>query len=222
MRNLKAIKKTIDETKEELMETKFLVPNKWNFNEQPPHIFNAVVQSIKKYGNKLYPIIVRKIGKTKVEIIDGEHRWKACLKLGLSSVWVKNIGEIDQTSAEELTLLLNETRGESDLLKLSRTMGTLSEEYTLEDVRMRYPFTGAELRDMAVFRDVDWDAFPDDWESRRNPDKVGAGRKVCEHDFEITEAYVCVVCGIIVSIGDKDHIDRTTKQIIDVVPDTDV
>lgn len=214
MRNIKTIKKTIDSTKEEFIEIKRLVPNRWNFNEQPPYIFSAVVESIRRYGNKLYPVIVRTVGKAKLEIIDGEHRWKACLKLGYDKLWVKNIGKVDINSAEELTLLLNETRGESDLLKLSKAMGTISEAYPLEEIMKRYPFTGAELRDMAIFKDINWDDFPDEWESMRDPTKVGSGRKVCDHNFEIIEAYVCLQCGIVVSLEDERI--NESKQSVDV------
>jgi len=196
MRNLRRIKQSIERVKEEIVDINRVFPNRWNFNEQKPHVFKAVVASIRRYGNRLYPVIVRDIGRNRLEIIDGEHRWKACKQLGMKKLYVKNLGEVDDRTAEELMLLLNENRGEADLLKLSKLVDEFKTEFGEEDVKERYPFTDAELRDMEIFAKVDWKDFPDEWEAARRP-RTQSAVDACAHDWEEVEVYKCEKCDLV-------------------------
>jgi len=195
MRNLRRLKQAIEKTVEEEVDANRVFPNRWNFNEQTSIVFHGIVESIRRYGNRLYPVIVRDVGRNRLEIVDGEHRWKACCRLGLQKVFVKNLGKIDDGTAEELMLLLNENRGESDLLKLAKLVDEIKNEFGEEDVKNRYPFTEAELRDLELFKNVDWNAFPEEWEGRRRPTLTRVQR--CEHEWEEVEVWKCDGCGLV-------------------------
>ena len=91
-------------------------PNVFNPNRMDDNTFNSLVYSIKEEGEMLQPILV----DTDYTIIDGEHRWKASKKAGLTEIMavviesekeyskLKNIsfnmvkGEIDNSAFEEL------------------------------------------------------------------------------------------------------------------------
>jgi len=196
MRKLRELKRTIEQIVEEEVDAHRVFPNRWNFNEQTSIVFHGIVESIRRYGNRLYPVIVRDVGRNRLEIVDGEHRWKACCRLGLQKVFVKNLGRVDDGTAEELMLLLNENRGEADLLKLAKLMNDIKSKFGEEDVKGRYPFTEAELRDLELFKSVDWEVFPEDWEAARRP-MVRTQVQECEHVWEEVEVWKCDGCGLV-------------------------
>jgi len=212
MRDVRALKRVIEHTREEEVDVVRLFPNRWNFNEQTQQVFKAVVASIRRYGNRLYPVVVRDIGRRRLEIIDGEHRWRACREAGLTTVWVKNLGVVDDSLAEELMLLLNEDRGESDTLKLAKLVEELKDEFGEEDVKERYPFTEAELRDMELFSKVNWESFPEDWQAARRP-RTRTAVEGCQHVFVEVEMEVCDGCGLIRATEESGKVKSDDREI---------
>jgi len=63
-------------------------PNKINPNRMPDKTFKKLQSSIKMFG-MMMPIIVRKLGDNKYEIIDGEWRWKAHKAMGIGDIQAK-------------------------------------------------------------------------------------------------------------------------------------
>jgi len=220
MRDVRALKQKIETTKEELVDTLRLFPNRWNFNEQQTHVFKAVVESVKRYGNRLYPIIVREIGSRKYEIIDGEHRWKAARELGLKKVYIKNLGRIDDVVAEELTLLLNEDRGESDMLKLAELVEEAKAGFGEADVKGRYPFTDAELRDLELFSKINWEEFPVEWQERRKQTQEKRKEVGCEHEYVEEIAWKCQKCGLVKPMTEEEQKLYADKVVEDKEEDT--
>lgn len=119
-----------------------IVPNKWNFNVMSPDMLKKEVDSIQNNGY-LDPITVREVGgKNKVyEVIDGEHRLKACKKLGFIELEVNNLGEMDDIQAKKLTILFNEIKGESDAVKLGKLMKELEGNIQMSEL----PYTKEEI-----------------------------------------------------------------------------
>ena len=56
------------------VDTKDLVPNTWNYNEQTEFMQGKLGKSLEKFG-QVAEILVRESGD-KYETIDGEHRYK--------------------------------------------------------------------------------------------------------------------------------------------------
>lgn len=107
-----------------------IFPNKWNPNVQDNKIFEKEKNSIKKYGF-IQPILVRDIKQTPdsiiYEIIDGEHRWKACKELGFTKIKIESIGIITDEIAKLLTINLNNLRGKDDILKRAAILRSLNQ-----------------------------------------------------------------------------------------------
>ena len=90
-------------------------PNSWNSNQQSSSTFKKEIASIKERGF-IQPIIVREVDGIH-EIIDGEHRWRACKELEYTEIDVECIGSVSTVLAKSLTLDLNNLRGQDDILK---------------------------------------------------------------------------------------------------------
>src|ERR1035441_3462153 len=80
-------------------------PNPWNPNVQPDAIYKKLVQSIKEQGF-IGSILVRTLPDGNYQILDGEHRYKACRELGKDSIKVEDMGIIDDDLAKQLTIML--------------------------------------------------------------------------------------------------------------------
>lgn len=121
-----------------------LRPNPWNPNVQSPFMFDKALASIREFGF-VDPVTVRVVSGTEgYEIVDGEHRWRAACKLGIEQVAIVNLGEIPDHVAKRLTVVLNETRGEANVEKISDLIKSLvDEDRTLVNV---LPYTAHELQ----------------------------------------------------------------------------
>jgi hypothetical protein len=134
-------------------------PNRWNPNVQPAWIYQKELKSIKKFGF-VDPLTVREIGVADFEIIDGEHRWKGAKELGWTELPCWNLGLVDDADAEELTVVLNETRGAPNEQKLAMLLDDLIKRRGDEDVvRDIMPFNRTRFDEIIGSMHVDWDAL---------------------------------------------------------------
>lgn len=134
-----------------------LVPNQWNPNIQDEFIQQRTRRSIEKFGF-VDPITVR----TKdgiYEIIDGEHRWKEAKNAKMETVPIINLGEIVDTVARQLTIVLNETRGEFDTIKLSELLVELQKEVNYDELLNDLPYPKEELDSLLALPEFDWSEF---------------------------------------------------------------
>lgn len=121
-----------------------LRPNPWNPNKQSEFIFERERASIKEFGF-VDPVTVRRIpGVEGYEIVDGEHRWRAAREEGYTTITLVDLGEIPDSTAKRLTVVLNETRGEPDTNLMADLIKSLSVESV--DLLAVLPFTDQELK----------------------------------------------------------------------------
>lgn len=114
-----------------------LFPNSYNPNVLDDDLFAKAVASIQTYGF-VDPVTAR-IVEGRYEIIDGEHRVRAAMELGLVSIPVIRI-EVDDDTARQLTLVLNELHGRPDPAKLQRLLSGLSERHPIESLMKTLPY----------------------------------------------------------------------------------
>lgn len=91
------------------LDTDTIRPNDYNPNRQSAHDFELLCKSIREDG-MTQPIIVH---KESMEVVDGEHRWRACRALGYEQVPVVLVS----MTAEQrriATLRHNRARGSED------------------------------------------------------------------------------------------------------------
>lgn len=99
-------------------------PNDWNPNIQTEFIFQKAIDSIKKFGF-VDPILVRQMPGY-YEIIDGEHRLKACKELSWTKVQILNAGEVSKEDAQVLLFLMN-MRGKDEILRRAEILSKMNE-----------------------------------------------------------------------------------------------
>ena len=116
-------------------------PNSYNPNRQSEHDFTLLCKSISTHGFT-QPIIVQRETR---EIVDGEHRWRACKALGFAEVPCV-LTDMTVAQMRISTLRLNRARGTEvadlavDVVKSLRDMGALDfavDELMLDPVEVR-------------------------------------------------------------------------------------
>jgi hypothetical protein len=122
-----------------------LSPNRWNPNKMSIGIYNVMKQAIVERG--LWgSIYVRKLNgqnevDDKYEILDGEHRWKACKELGWTELPVEcSINEVRDIDVPYYTVYFNNTKGKDDIEKRAQVFEQLQ-----EGQEQLLPFTKEEI-----------------------------------------------------------------------------
>lgn len=192
-----------------------LSANIWNPNIQTDFIFDKELTSIKNHGF-IDPILVRE-KEGRLEIIDGEHRYKAAKTLGIKKVSVNNLGEISDENAKQLTILMNEVRGKADKTKMGELLKDLQTSLPFEDLVLNLPYSDIEIQSMIGQVSLDWDQIASDVTSKASEsDEQKEGWKKIEIrvPIEIHDAF-------------KDQLSRfkkllfpndSTKNVGDVQP----
>jgi ParB family chromosome partitioning protein len=132
-----------------------LIPNPWNPNSMDDFMFRKTVASLDRLDFAA-PVVVREKGDY-YEIIDGEHRVKAAVELGMTQIPIWNLGDISDAQAKQLTVVLNETKGTADREKLGVLLrDLLSSESTAELLEV-LPYAKADFQALLDVPDFDWD-----------------------------------------------------------------
>lgn len=117
-----------------------IMPNFWNPNCMSSSMFEKMKQTIEQKG-LFGSIICRKYGD-KYQILDGEHRMKACKELGYTDLPVECcIDEITDEEVKFWTIHFNNTRGKDDIEKRSKILDQLSQGQI-----QLLPFTEEEIQ----------------------------------------------------------------------------
>jgi hypothetical protein len=131
-----------------------LKPNPWNPNKQTDFIFEKEKMSIKTHGF-IDPILVREKDGD-LEIIDGEHRFRAARSLGFEKISVNNLGEVSDPVAKQLTIIMNETRGRADADMMSKLLKDIEQSVGLDHMIEVLPYTPTEIEAFTAEASVDW------------------------------------------------------------------
>lgn len=117
-----------------------LAPNPWNTNRiTDPVNEQKLRESLLRLG-AFKPILVRTMKDGTLQILGGEHRWKAAKQLEMDSVPVINLGKIDDKRAKEIGLVDNGRYGEDDTLGLATLVKELG-----DDILTFMPFTQSDM-----------------------------------------------------------------------------
>lgn len=119
-------------------------PNPWNPNRMNEDIFKKELASITEFG-MVAPVLVRYKGKGRWEIVDGEHRYKACKELGYTHLLCVDLGDLSDQKAKKLTIIANDLRGKSDPNDLAKLIADLAEQENPEELAKLLPQSQIEL-----------------------------------------------------------------------------
>lgn len=142
-------------TRESWVAPSALRPNTWNPNHMDDFMYAKELKSIQRFGFAV-PIIVRSTG-TGLEIIDGEHRWRAATELKIDRIPIWDLGLLSDMDAKQLTVVLNETRGTSDRDKLSALIQDLLVTEPAPAIAEVMPFPPDMFAELAKLQAFDWE-----------------------------------------------------------------
>ncbi len=96
-----------------------------------------LASSIKEHG-LIEPLVVRKLGNDRFELIAGERRWRALQKAGLHEALVV-VHDVSDVKAFELAIIENVQREDLDPIEMAEALGRLISEhgYTQEKLAVR-------------------------------------------------------------------------------------
>lgn len=131
-------------------------PNTYNYRGMRKDVYEKEMKSIQEYGF-IAPPHVRSSNEHGplgfYELIDGEHRWRACSDLGYKEIPVNDLGMVPDRKAKKLCIILNETHGEPKYEDLSSLLASLAED-DMDDLIEELPFPDAELRALAALPQI--------------------------------------------------------------------
>jgi ParB-like chromosome segregation protein Spo0J len=124
-----------------------------NPNVMDPKDLKRLTESIRQEGF-LQPILVRRTGAGKLEVIDGCHRLRAVEKLGYEEV-LAVVTESDEETATALRIGMNKLRGRLDLARVASDAADLFDMgWSLESLALT-GFSPEELDDLISSTKVD-------------------------------------------------------------------
>ena len=176
-----------------------LRPNPWNTN-------SVGAQNFEKLGF-FKPILARELDGGQFEILGGEHRWRAAMEQGISTVPVISVGKISELVAKQMSLVDNERYGEDDQVALQRLIEEIQSEldYQLSEIAPYDDELAATLaRESAIDLEMlealsRGDEEPVEKDSREKAERAGAEHQTMR--FKVT-------------FDASDRVTETIKSII--------
>ena len=183
-----------------------LRPNPWNTNSVGAQNFEKLKGSIEKLGF-FKPMRARELDGGQFEILGGEHRWRAAMEQGISTVPVISVGKISDLVAKQMSLVDNERYGEDDQVALQRLIEEIQSEldYQLSEIAPYDDELAATLaRESAIDLEMlealsRGDEEPIEKDSREKAERVGAEHQTMR--FKVT-------------FDASDRVTETIKSII--------
>lgn len=153
------------------------------------------------------PILARELDGGQFEILGGEHRWRAAMEQGISTVPVISVGKISDLVAKQMSLVDNERYGEDDQVALQRLIEEIQSEldYQLSEIAPYDDELAATLaRESAIDLEMlealsRGDEEPIEKDSREKAERVGAEHQTMR--FKVT-------------FDASDRVTETIKSII--------
>lgn len=115
-----------------------LVYASWNYKGDDDGLMSRLKVNITNNGD-IENLVVRPLGKGKYEVVNGNHRLKAYLDLGMKDALCYDIGEVSDAKAKRVAIELNETKFPNDHKKLTAMLKELEEEYGFDSLKMSAP-----------------------------------------------------------------------------------
>jgi hypothetical protein len=186
-------------------------PNPWNPNAMSAEMYAKARASIRRFGF-VDPVTVREVADH-FQIIDGEHRWRAGLDEGLQTFPCLVLEGVTDDQARELTIILNDTRGEMQEDKLAALIQDLAKRRDEARLIELMPYDRSRIEQLRERRQIDWDQIED----RRNP--VSRKRKGTEGDpfvervFRLPKSSAEVIDEAIARVRSEDDIEQDWRAL---------
>ncbi len=138
---------------------RILQANPWNTNIVSPDREAKLDESIKRLG-MFKPIVCRRLEDDTLQILGGQHRNEAAIRLGHETVPVFDLGHVDEKRAKEIGLVDNSRYGDDDSLALSDLLEDLGS--SAAELASFMPFAEEDLTSIFRSSEVDLSNLDDD------------------------------------------------------------
>lgn len=150
--------------------------NSFNPNIMSEKAFKHLKEEIQRIG-LIQPLLVRLTPEGSLELVDGEHRFKACMELGIPKVPVYIAEEGDKLAdikeAMITTINLKSIQGKFNPVKYAGLLNKLEKVYAEESIQKYLDVTSKELKDMEKLLTVEEAVpIPSDTNKANEPIKV--------------------------------------------------
>jgi hypothetical protein len=112
-------------TEKRIVKIDDVVPNPFNPNQQSDYIFQKMKDTIQSKG-LFGSIFVHEFAGV-YQILDGEHRWKACKELGWKEIPVEVSPGLEEKDVKFWTIYFNNTHGKDDIEKRAKLYEEIDE-----------------------------------------------------------------------------------------------
>lgn len=137
-----------------------LVTASWNYKLDDIDLAKKLENNIKRNG-QVENILVRELESGFYEVINGNHRITAFTSLEMKKVVCYNFGKISDAQARRIAVETNETKFETDNIKLAELIKEISgdDEFTIGELAETMPYSTDELKAFGEMLDFDWGQF---------------------------------------------------------------
>lgn len=139
--------------KAQMADPRKLRPNPWNTNVVDAANETKLEESLKKFG-MFKPVIVRELPTGELEILGGEHRAGAAVRLGIKDIPIMNLGPIPDAEAKKIGLVDNGRYGNDDTLQLAALLKELGD---IDDLAAFMPYTDQDFANIIDSADINLD-----------------------------------------------------------------
>lgn len=135
-----------------------LVIANWNYKIDDNKKAKKLANNLKRNG-QVENIIVRELETGFFEVVNGNHRLLCMQKLQFKNVFCYNLGIISIQEAKRIAVETNETKFDTDPLKLAEIFDDIKSVFPIEDLIDTMPFAKSEIDDLATLLDSGWSNF---------------------------------------------------------------
>ena len=135
-----------------------LIKADWNYKEENEKLTEKLLENMKRNG-QIENILIRELDTGFYEVVNGNHRLDVMKILKLKKVHAYNFGKIKLPQAQRIALETNETKFESDSIKMAELITSLTKEFPADDLVETMPYTMDEIINMGELVNFNFDEF---------------------------------------------------------------
>ncbi len=135
-----------------------LVKANWNYKEENEKQTDKLLNNFKRNG-QIENILIRELDTGFYEVVNGNHRLDVMKILKLKKAHAYNFGKISLAEAQRIAIETNETKFESDSIKLAEIITTLTKEFPQDELVSTMPYTDDEINNMQDLVKFDFNEF---------------------------------------------------------------
>lgn len=183
-------------------------PNTWNPNVMTAEMMAKERASIREFGF-IDPITVYEVEEAECIIIDGEQRFTAGIAEGLEEFPVV-ILDVTEDEARELTIILNDVRGQFEESRLAGLVQDLAKRRERSRMENLLPYDSRRIDQLIDRREIDWSELEKRREDMQDDDDK---EPWVERVFRMPRSSAQVLDEAIAKVQDEDDVEQPWRAL---------